>query len=97
MTRIAIFALPGCPACEHYVPRFQRIVGRYRRHVAYKIVDGGTVQGNALAIKFRIRAFPTTIIFYEDGRESRKVGAMADADIISMLDRAAAAAARRAA
>lgn len=85
---VFVFALQGCGACEDYVPRFQQLAGPYRREMPIGIYDVGAGRGAEFGNRMRIQATPTTIVMDRRGRLHRAVGALGNAAIKALLDRA---------
>lgn len=88
MSRIAVFIMQGCGACHDYLPRFTQIARGYPSLQA-RVFDVSTAQGNDVANRLGVRATPTTIVDYQDGRMLRRVGALDNADITRLFERAA--------
>jgi thiol-disulfide isomerase/thioredoxin len=82
--------MPGCGACEEYLPRFQQLAGPYRREIPigiYNVQDG---RGAHFGDKMGVKATPTTIVMDKHGRLKRFVGALGNAAIRELLKHAAA-------
>jgi thiol-disulfide isomerase/thioredoxin len=70
----------GCPACEEYLPRFQRIAERYARCIPHLVVDANVYPDAADALK--VESTPTTLVLRHGRMTSRNLtGAAEDADI----------------
>ena len=84
MPAVFVFAQPGCPACEDYVPRFQRRAAGAPYPVGiYHLGSGG--RGDEMANKFRVSAAPTTVVMTRRGQLQKHVGALADNVIERLL------------
>lgn len=85
---VFVFALQGCGACEDYVPRFKQLAGPYRTEIPIGIYDVGDGRGAEFGTKMGVRATPTTVVMDRAGRLHRAVGAIGNAAIKALLDRA---------
>ena len=85
---VFVFALQGCGACEEYVPRFKQAAGPYRGVVPIGIYDVGDGHGAEFGNKMGVRATPTTVVMDRGGRLHKVVGAIGNAAIKALLDRA---------
>jgi len=85
--RVLSFVMAGCPACHEFAPRLGRIAAPYRaRGLPVHVVDIGKPMPPALqALAKTIKATPTTVILKGGYETSRKVGAVADAEIAKLL------------
>jgi thioredoxin-related protein len=88
---VVVFHMHGCPACSDYLPRFRRVAVKYRPFVAIKqvILSKGT---EAEMDRYKIRAFPTTVILDATGKAIKKVeGSMPAGEIAKIFEQAAKA------
>jgi thiol-disulfide isomerase/thioredoxin len=58
---VVVFTIPGCPACEDYIPQFQQVAGQYPTVQSY-VIDASTQQGGPYADRFGVEATPTTMV-----------------------------------
>ena len=57
---VVVFSQEGCPACEEYLPRFQRIAAT--KTGPSRIVDVGVPDAEGISDNFGIEATPTTMV-----------------------------------
>lgn len=82
---VFVFAQHGCPACEQYIPRLQRVRTNFR-DIDVRIYD---LASDEHAVKFAeqlggVRSIPMTVVMKGGGLQ-RHVGALPDAQIRSIL------------
>lgn len=86
---VVVFTIPGCPACEDYVPQFQRVAGQYPNVKSY-VIDASTPQGGPYADHFDIQATPTTMVLRHPTGAIKTEGALHEADVHRLFGIAAA-------
>lgn len=82
---VFVFAQHGCPACEQYVPRLNRVRSTFR-DVDVRVYD---LASDEHAVAFAeqlggVRSIPTTVVM-KDGKLQRHVGALPDTQIRQIL------------
>lgn len=86
MSRPAVFVFgqTGCPACEDYIPRFQRLAGGAACPIGvYDLAKDP--KANEFATRLGVNATPTTVVMNSRGQLLKKVGAIADREIQKLL------------
>lgn len=82
---VFVFAQHGCPACDEFLPRFKQLAGGAPFPVGvYHLGDGG--RGDELATALKINATPTTVVMTRGGKFLKKVGAIADRALQTLLN-----------
>ncbi len=61
-----LFYTENCPACDSFVPIFERTAERYSKHI--KFVKIYRQQNRQLAESLRVKSSPT-VLFYKEGNE----------------------------
>lgn len=84
---VVVFSQEGCPACEEYLPRFQRIAAT--KAVPSRIVDVGLPDAEAISDNFGVEATPTTMVLKRPVGAIKAEGALSDADIEQLFGIAA--------
>lgn len=54
-----VFKLPGCGACEEFVPKFREAA--QNREISFREIDAGTPRGDRLASELNVEEFPAII------------------------------------
>jgi thiol-disulfide isomerase/thioredoxin len=88
---VVVFAMPDCPACEEYLPRFLARAEAYRKAgvpVFVYDVSSEDPKLNAFADRYKIRATPTTLVLPRGAGMLRAEGALPDASIEVLLRKA---------
>jgi thioredoxin-like negative regulator of GroEL len=80
---IAVWVMPGCGACEEYLPRFRQVAGRYSRCIPSVIIDA--TKNEEAANAFRVKATPTTMVVRNGRRGAFSIEGSADAERIEEL------------
>jgi hypothetical protein len=86
---VVVFHMHSCHACTDYLPRFRRVAVKYRPFVAIKQVLA--TSGNVGVLdKYKIRAFPTTVILDASEKLIRRVeGSLPVREIEEIFEKAA--------
>jgi hypothetical protein len=89
---VVVFAMPDCPACEDYVPRFLKRAAPYQQQggVPVFIYNAASEDPNlqAFADRFSISATPTTLVLPRGPGHIKVEGSIDDAMIETLLRRA---------
>jgi thiol-disulfide isomerase/thioredoxin len=86
---VVVFHMTGCSACTDYMPKFKRVAVKYRNHVPIKHVNY-TGSENKMLDKYKIEAFPTTVILDAKEKVILKVkGSLPVAEITKIFEQAA--------
>lgn len=88
---VLVFVMTGCPACHEFVPRLKAVSAPLRAQgVPVQVVDiTKDPRGAQLANQLGVKATPTTIVRSRRGQHRRRVGALADPDLVRLLASAA--------
>ena len=85
---VALFVQEGCPACEEYLPRFERVADRYRRAGMPIIVYDATSTDDELVAfmdRYQIEATPTLLVLRRGPGSRRLDGALTNAETDAVL------------
>jgi thiol-disulfide isomerase/thioredoxin len=87
---VVVFHMTGCSACIDYMPKFKRVAVKYRNHVAIKHVHYTGGKDTEMLDRYKIRAFPTTVILDAAEKTITKVeGSISVAEITKIFEQAA--------
>lgn len=91
MQSVVVLIMEGCPACHEYMPRFARQAAPLRAQgMPISIYDLNKHPGaRALADKLKVEATPTTVVIGKKGPQIVARGAVDDAEISRILQKAA--------
>lgn len=84
---VLLFVASGCPACHEYGPRLSRLSAPLRaRGLRVHVLDvASSHRAVDLAQRFGVDATPTTVARLSDGSTRKIVGAVADAEIETLM------------
>jgi len=86
---VVVFVMSGCPACEEYLPRFQRIAAPYMQAgVPVLVYDAASEDQRiqSLADRWGVEATPTTIVARHGPGMLKEEGAIDDHGIKTLMD-----------
>ncbi len=86
---VVVFTIPGCPACEDYMPVFRQIAGHFPG-VQHYVIDASTPQGAPYADHFGIQATPTTMVLRNPVGAIKAEGLLRPVDVHQLFSIAAA-------
>lgn len=86
---VILFKMEGCPACEEYEPRFQRIAEPYQGHFPILIFDVTDPTMQAVADRLKVYGLPATFVLRRPVGLIRAEGNIDDHELAWMLDAAA--------
>lgn len=88
---VIVFAMPGCGACEEFLPRFAKLAAPYRRKgLPVFVFDAASPDPGlqAFADQYKVSGTPTTLVLPRGQGVIRREGALDDAESQLLLDRA---------
>ncbi len=85
---VLVFAMPECPACEEFVPRFRQIAGQYPQVKSY-VLDISQPVPWKLADQYGVNATPTMVVARRPRGMVKWEGAVPDREIHRALGIAA--------
>lgn len=86
---VVVFTMPGCPACEQYMPTFQAVANRFP-HVPRYVIDAASPQGAPYADHYGIQGTPTTMVLRKPAGALRAEGLLAESHVQELFSIAAA-------
>ena len=87
---VVVFHMTGCSACTDYMPKFKRVAVKYRNHVPIKHVHYTGGKDTTILDKYKIEAFPTTVILDAKEKAILKVkGSLPLTEITKIFEQAA--------
>lgn len=86
---VVVFHQKDCPACEDYLPRFQKIMPAYAHCMPIYLMDIADPRYNAFSDRHNVEATPTTLILYRRKSPIKIEGAIDDNEIHRVLTKAA--------
>lgn len=85
---VFVFGQAGCPACEDYIPRFNRVAARFSQAFPIGVYDiAKDPRAGEFATRLGIQATPTTVVMTSEGTLLKRVGALAEDAIVALLKR----------
>ena len=88
---VAVFTMPGCPACKEYLPRFKaegfkHLMALGQRNILHIDISDTDKKATGFADKYKIEATPTTLVFSATGKVLKKVeGAIPNQQIAELF------------
>lgn len=92
---VVLFTLEGCPACEEYKPRFEKIAAAYKDRFPIVRADANDEKYADLAERLQVSSVPVTYVLRRPTGLIKVEGSVPDSQIAWLLNIAAREAATR--